>query len=125
VTTEKTAKGPLWGLLGVLIAFAMMQLLRLLNLPDTFAGLLGKTIIQAIGCFVIVSYCVIRIDPRRFFAAAIPLMFLGNWLWPAFLRGLAKDDHELAVLFSVLAVGVGMGGMIGIWIAQGHRRAKQ
>ena len=122
---DERVKGPAWGLLAVLLFAGLMRVNSLLHLPENLTGAALRTVVLAVGFYAILTVCVKRLPPVRFFAWALPLMFIGNTVWPLFLRRVSSNGQESVVLFSAVLVGAGLGGMITVWIFQGRRAEKQ
>jgi hypothetical protein len=110
-------KGPHWVLLGIVLFASLMQLIRLLQLPDTVGGHMVQGTIQLLGLYGILTLCVTRLSAKRFATVAIPVIVVGS-LWPTFYRGLSADSQEVVGLLTAVAVGIGVGGMLAIWIYQ-------
>lgn len=116
------SKGPFGWALGVVMAVGLMQVLRVLELPDSPLGIVASSFIQAAGVFVVARLCVVTVPARRFFLVAVPLMTAANFLWPPFRDGLSPERQQGGELVSAMVIGIGLGGILAIWWMDGRLR---
>lgn len=94
-----------------------MQVIRLLHLPDTLSGYLVDGAIQLFGLYFILRLCVTQVSGKRFALVAVPAVLVGG-LWQLYYRGMSPDGQEIVGLVTAVAFGIGVGGMIAIWVLQ-------
>jgi hypothetical protein len=121
--TNTQMKGPLWFVLGVFLFAGVMQLLRVLQLPDTWIGTALRSGILVVAIYAIVSLCIAPLRPR-FFLIAYPLVLLSSMAWPPYYRSLTTEGQDVAQVLSALGVGLGLGGTIAFWVMQRRRNVE-
>jgi hypothetical protein len=126
--SNDTIKGPGWWILGVFLFAGLSALVRWLNFPETWSGVLLKTAVQVAGMYGVIILCVTGTPTRRRLLISIPISFpivlFGNTGWRLYLRGLSAEDQELVTELVALCVGIGIGGTIAAWIFQSRNRVR-
>lgn len=116
MAAEKPVKGPLWVVLAAALFFILLQVLRVLALPDTVLGVLARSTIEVAGAYGIVVLCVTRVRVLPFFAIVLPFTALGHFVWAPYMQALSKQGGDMPVILGAVLFGFATGGVIATWL---------